>query len=259
MTKSILILIISFLALPGLSQKSKLSANKKAVLASVEKHRQNLIQLSDQIWEFAEIALEETQSAKVLSDYAEQQGFKVERGVAKMPTAFLASYGGGRPIIGILGEFDALPGLSQKAQPTKAARIEGEPGHGCSHNMFGPGSLGAAIAVKELIESGKLSGTIRFYGTPAEEDKAGKTYMARAGLFDDLDISLDWHPADRNLAGVQSTQAVNDYYFEFFGKAAHAAFDPWNGRSATDAADLFIAGVNAYREHIRPSVRGYIM
>ncbi|MDH5608304.1 MAG: amidohydrolase, partial [Cyclobacteriaceae bacterium] len=172
-----------------------------------------------------------------------------------IPTAFIASYGSGRPIIGIMGEYDALPGLSQKAQPSKEARIEGAPGHGCGHNLFGPGSLGAALAIKELIEQGTLRGTVRFYGTPAEEDKAGKVYMARAGLFDDLDICLDWHPGDQNVAGVQSSQAVNDYYFEFFGKAAHAAYDPWNGRSATDAADLFIAGVNAYREHLRPTVR----
>lgn len=237
------------------AQSKKIPANKKAIMASVDTHQDELIDLSNKIWEYAEIAMDETQSAKVLADYAESQGFTVERGVADIPTAFIASYGSGRPFIGIMGEFDALPGLSQKAQPTKEARVEGAPGHGCGHNLFGPGSLGAALAVKELIEQGKLKGTIRFYGTPAEEDKAGKVYMARAGLFDDLDVCLDWHPADENISGVQSSQAVNDYYFEFYGKAAHAAYDPWNGRSATDAADLFIAGVNAMREHIRPSVR----
>jgi aminobenzoyl-glutamate utilization protein B len=236
------------------SQK-KPSANKQAAINSVEKHEAHLIKLSDQIWSFAELAMAETQSSKILADYAESQGFKVERAVADIPTAFIASYGSGSPIIGIMGEYDALPGLSQKAQPTKEALNEGAAGHGCGHNMFGPGSLGAAIAIKELMEQGKLKGTIRFYGTPAEEDKAGKVYMARAGLFDDLDVCLDWHPDNRLSASVQSSQAVNDFYIEFFGKAAHAAYDPWNGRSATDGADLFIAGINALREHVKPSVR----
>ena len=231
------------------------SANKNAVLASVEKHQQELISLSDQIWGFAEIAMKETKSSKVLADYAEAQGFKVTRGVAEIPTAFIAEFGSGKPIIGVLGEFDALPGLSQKAQPTKEALLEGAPGHGCGHNMFGAGSLGAALAIKELIAAGKLKGTIRFYGTPAEEDLAGKVYMARAGLFNDLDVSLDWHPDYENKANVQSSQAVTDYTISFKGKSAHAAADPWNGRSALDAAELFNIGVNFLREHVKPSVR----
>ncbi len=151
------------------AQKKIASANKKAVLASVEKHQQELIKFSDQIWGFAETAMKETQSAKVLADYAEAQGFKVTRGVAEIPTAFIAEFGSGKPIIGVLGEFDALPGLSQKAQPTKEALLNGTPGHGCGHNMFGAASLGAALSIKELIAAGKLKGTIRFYGTPAEE------------------------------------------------------------------------------------------
>jgi aminobenzoyl-glutamate utilization protein B len=233
----------------------EVSKNKSAVLASVEKHQQELIKLSDQVWGFAETAMRETQSAKVLADYAEAQGFKVTRGVAAIPTAFIAEYGSGKPIIGVLGEFDALPGLSQKAQPVKEALKKDAPGHGCGHNMFGAGSLGAALSIKELIAAGKLKGTIRFYGTPAEEDLAGKVYMARAGLFDDLDICLDWHPDYENKANMQSSQAVTDYSISFKGKSAHAAADPWNGRSALDAAELFTSGINFMREHVKPSVR----
>ncbi len=237
------------------AQQKKIPANKAAVIASVNAHEQALIKLSDEIWAYAEIAFKETQSSKVLADYAEAQGFRVERGVAGIPTAFTATYGSGAPIIGIMGEFDALPGLSQKAQPTKEALVAGAAGHGCGHNMFGPGSLGAAIAIKELMAAGKLKGTIRFYGTPAEEDGSGKVYMARAGLFNDLDVCLDWHPDYENKANMQSSQAVTDWTVEFTGKSSHAAADPWNGKSALDGAELFTTGVNFLREHIRPSAR----
>jgi aminobenzoyl-glutamate utilization protein B len=238
-----------------IAQKVGSQANKKAILASVEKHQQELIKLSDAVWGFAETAMKETKSSKILSDYAALQGFKVTKGVAEVPTAFIAEYGSGKPIIGVLGEFDALPGLSQKAQATKEALLKDAPGHGCGHNMFGAGSLGAALAIKELIAAGKLKGTIRFYGTPAEEDLAGKVYMARAGLFDDLDVCLDWHPDYENKANMQSSQAVTDFSISFKGKSAHAAADPWNGRSALDAAEFFTTGVNFLREHVKPSVR----
>jgi aminobenzoyl-glutamate utilization protein B len=239
----------------SVAQQKKLPANKAAVIASVNAHEQALIKLSDEIWAYAEIAFKETQSSKVLADYAEAQGFRVQRGVAGIPTAFTATYGAGAPIIGIMGEFDALPGLSQKAQPTKEALVAGAAGHGCGHNMFGPGSLGAAIAIKELMAAGKLKGTIRFYGTPAEEDGSGKVYMARAGLFNDLDVCFDWHPDYENKANMQSSQAVTDWTVEFTGKSSHAAADPWNGKSALDGAELFTTGVNFLREHIRPSAR----
>ncbi|MBS1574296.1 MAG: amidohydrolase [Bacteroidetes bacterium] len=232
-----------------------LSAEKQAIITSVQKHEKELTEISDKIWAYAEIAMREKQSSKLLADYAEAQGLKVTRGVAKIPTAFVAEYGSGKPIIGILGEFDALPGLSQKAQPTKEPLNAGQPGHGCGHNLFGTGSLGAAVAIKELIAAGKLKGTIRFYGTPAEEDLAGKVWMAKDGLFNDLDVCLDWHPDSENKAGIQSSQAVTDFSICFKGKSAHAAADPWNGRSALDAAELFTNGINYLREHIKPSVR----
>jgi aminobenzoyl-glutamate utilization protein B len=228
---------------------------KKEAVASVESHKAELTNLSDQIWAFAETALRETRSSKVLADYAEKQGFQVKRGVAGMPTAFVASYGQGRPIIGILGEYDALPGISQKAKPVKEALEAGSPGHGCGHNLFGAASLGAAVAIKELIAGGKLKGTIRFYGTPAEEAIGGKIFMARDGLFKDLDVCLAWHPDDKIRADVDSTQAIVDFIVEFKGKAAHAAADPWNGRSAVAALEFFTTGINRMREFVRPTVR----
>lgn len=228
---------------------------KELAVADIDRHEKDMIQLSDEIWAYAETALRETKSSKTLADYAEAQGFKVERGVAEMPTAFIATYGEGRPIIGILGEFDALPGISQKAQPTKEALVEGSPGHGCGHNLFGVASLGAAIAIKDLIASGKLKGAIRFYGTPAEESVGGKVYMGRAGLFKDLDVCLAWHPETDTRADTSSTQAMVDIIVEFKGKASHAAFDPWNGRSAVDGMEIFNYALNILREHVRPTVR----
>ena len=235
--------------------KEKWTTNKKAVVASVEKHEKELTSISDNIWSYAELSLAEYQSSKALSDYAEKKGFKVERGVGGMPTAFIATYGSGRPRIGILGEFDANAGISQKKQPTKEARIAGAPGHGCGHNLFGTGSLGAALAIKELMEKKKLKGTVIFFGTPAEETIFGKTYMARAGLFDDLDICMDWHPGDNLEASTQSSKALVDFRVKYYGKAAHASSDPWNGFSAVDGLELYTTGINYYREHIRPTAR----
>jgi aminobenzoyl-glutamate utilization protein B len=243
-----------FLVFSSLSTAGDLK-KKPAAVASIEKHQTVLISLSDQIWALAETALRETKSSKLLADYAEQQGFKVERGVAGMSTAFVATYGEGKPIIGILGEFDALPSISQKASPVKEPYEAGAAGHGCGHNLFGAGSLGAAVAIKELMAAGKLKGTIQFYGTPAEESVGGKIYMARDGLFNDLDVCLAWHPDEKTKADVQSSQALVDFVVEFHGKAAHAAFDPWNGRSAVDGLELFTHGLNMLREHVKPSVR----
>ena len=242
---------LACVAVPALAA----SAAKKAVVQSVDKHASELTGLSDQIWAFAETALHEHKSAAALADYAEKQGFKVERGVSSMPTAFVATYGSGRPIIGVMGEYDALPGISQKALPEKTPLAAGAAGHGCGHNMFGAASLGAALAIKEQIAAGKLKGTIRFYGTPAEESVGGKTYMARDGVFNDVDVMLAWHPGDETQADTTSSQAMVDLIVEFQGKAAHAAGDPWNGRSAVDGVELFTHGVNLMREHIKPTSR----
>lgn len=236
-------------------KKTKPDPLKEEVQASVDKRFAELTNLSDQIWSFEEIAFQETQSAAALSDYAESLGFKVTRGVGEIPTAFVAEYGSGKPVIGILGEFDALPGLSQNKVPFKSPLHEGSPGHGCGHNLFGVASLGAAASIKDLIDEGKIQGTVRFYGTPAEEKFFGKLWMIRAGLFDDVDVVMDWHPAAETKAAVQKGLALVDFQVEFFGQAAHAAADPWNGRSASDALELYSNGINYYREHIKPTVR----
>ena len=172
-----------------------------------------------------------------------------------MPTAFVATYGSGEPVISILGEFDALPGISQKAQPTKEPLEAGAGGHGCGHNMFGTASLGAAIAIKELMEAGKISGTVKFMGTPAEEKFFGKLWMIEAGAWDGVDVNISWHPSANTEADVQSSLALVDFMVEFYGQAAHAAADPWNGRSASDALELYTQGINYYREHVKPTVR----
>ncbi len=233
----------------------KMNSNKKAIVASVEKHKAELIRVSDSIWALAETAFNETQSSEVLADYAEKNGLKVTRGVANIPTAFTATYGSGKPVISILGEFDALPGISQKAQPEKEAYKEGAAGHGCGHNMFGTSSLGAAIAIKELMDAGKIKGTIKFLGTPAEEKFFAKVWMVEAGLWDDVDVNLSWHPSADIEADVQSGLSLIDFIVEFEGQAAHASMDPWNGRSASDALELYTTGINYYREHILPSSR----
>jgi aminobenzoyl-glutamate utilization protein B len=231
------------------------SATKRAAVESVDRNAATLTELSDKIWEYAETALREHRSSKLLADYAEQQGFTVTRNLAGMPTAFVASYGSGRPIIGIMGEYDALPGVSQKAIAEKSPLVEGAAGHGCGHNMFGAASLGAALAIKEQIAAGKLKGTIRFYGTPAEEAIGGKTYMARDGVFNDVDAMFAWHPGEESMADTVTSQAMVSLFVEFKGQAAHAASDPWNGRSALDGVEAFTHGVNLMREHMKLSSR----
>ena len=255
--RQLLILLLIFISIhPTYSQKKpKINKNQHAVIASIDGRSQQLIALSDEIWSFEEVAFREQKSAKALADYATSMGFKVDMGVAEIPTAFVAGYGSGKPVIGIMGEFDALPGLSQKPVPTKDPVHDGAPGHGCGHNLFGTASLAAAISIKELIEAGKLEGTIRFYGTPAEEKFFGKLWMIRAGLFNDVDVMMDWHPSASTEADVQSSLALVDFMVEFYGQAAHGASDPWNGRSAGDALELYTTGINYLREHVKPTVR----
>jgi len=228
---------------------------KKNIQASVEAQKENMIQTSDAIWEAAETSLVEYKSSKQLMDYARENGFEVTENVADIPTAFMAKYGSGSPVIGILGEFDANAGISQKRQPTREARVEGGAGHGCGHNLFGTASLGAAVAIKEQIEKGTLKGTVIFYGTPAEETIFAKVWMARAGVFDQLDVCMDWHPGDSNEAGTQSSKALVDFRVKFYGSSSHASSDPWNGKSAVDAMELYTTGLNYYREHILPTSR----
>ena len=247
--------ILSFLLATSINHSQELDETKKNIISSIENHESEIIKISDKIWELAELAFNEYESSKILSDYAEKNGFIVEKGVAGMPTAFVASYGSGKPVISVLGEFDALPGLSQNTTPNKNPVIEGGSGHGCGHNMFGAASLASAIAIKEQIESGDIKGTIKFFGTPSEEKFFGKIWMVEAGLWDDVDVNLSWHPAASTQADVQTSLALIDFKVEFFGQAAHASMDPWNGRSAVDALELYTTAINYYREHVHPTVR----
>lgn len=253
--RSFLLLTLAALLVSSTAVGQKLNREKKAIIASVEAHQEALIAISDSIWAFAETAFEEHESARILADYAEAQGLTVERGVAGIPTAFVATYGSGSPVISVLGEFDALPGISQKASPVKEPLNAGAAGHGCGHNLFGAASLGAAIAIKEQIEAGTLKGTVKFIGTPSEEKFFGKIWMIKEGIWDGVDVNVSWHPGATTEADVQSTLALVDFKVEFFGQTAHASSDPWNGRSASDALELYTTGINYYREHVKPTVR----
>lgn len=256
MKKYLLLFLIVLLSFSVYAQKKpKIDNKKKAAIETIENRFDELTELSDKIWSYEEVAFKENQSSKALADYAEEQGFKVNRSVAGIPTAFTAEYGSGQPVIGILGEFDALPGLSQKTVPIKDPVNPGGAGHGCGHNLFGVASMGAATAIKELMDQGKIKGTVRFYGTPAEEKFFGKLWMVREGLFDDVDIVMDWHPGAETKAEVQAGLALVDFLVEYTGQAAHASADPWNGRSASDALELYTTGINYYREHVKPTVR----
>ena len=228
---------------------------RQKIFAAIERDSAELIKISDAIWRHAETSLEEVRSSEELAGLLSSRGFTVKRGIAGMPTAFIASFGKGSPVIGILGEFDALPGISNQAQPRQAPRIEGAPGHGCGHNLFGTAAAGAAIAAKSVMEQAGLPGTIKFFGCPAEETVIGKVYMARAGVFDALDVCLDWHPSSKTGVDFSRTRAMNNFTVEFRGKTAHGAGDPWNGRSSLDAVELMNHGVNLLREHVKPSTR----
>ncbi len=227
----------------------------KQAIKNVKTNQDLLIDVSDQIWEFAELGFEEFKSSKLLIKTLKDSGFSVKSNVVDMPTAFYAEYGKGKPVIGILGEYDALPGLSQKAQPSRMALTEGAPGHGCGHNLLGVASLGAVLSVKELIDSGNVNGTVRFYGCPAEEMFNTKGYMIREGLFDDVDIAMTWHPGNFNMLNLMSSLAMNSVKFKFHGRTAHAAGDPQNGRSALDAVELMNIGANFMREHMISDAR----
>ncbi len=236
--------------------KRQMNAFKKEAFAHIDKMKENLDQAALSIWKFAELAMLETKSSQLLMQMLEKQGFTIEYPVKGLPVAFVATYGEGHPVIGILGEFDALPGLSQEAGATEKKPITpGEPGHGCGHNLFGVASAGAAMAVKDVMQKHKIKGTIKFFGCPAEETVEGKIYMARDGAFDGLDICFDWHPSDENRVGLGTSNALNNFQVIFRGNTAHAAGDPWNGRSALDALELMNTGLNYLREHVKPTVR----
>ncbi len=249
------VLIIIIINSTAIAQRH-LDRNRNEAINWVENNKELLNTAAKNIWDYEETALLEYRSAEELANLLERYGFNVECGVADMPTAFVASYGSGEPVIGILAEYDALPGLSQVAGIAhKEALNPGQGGHGCGHNIFGVASSAAAIAIKEVMVNRGLEGTVKLFGCPAEETVVGKVYMAKAGLFDDLDICFDWHPGSRNAVGLGTSNAMNNFEVTFYGKTAHSAGDPWNGRSALDAVELMNIGVNYLREHVIPTVR----
>lgn len=228
--------------------------NKQKLYDSVDKNAEKITALSDAIWDFSELSMKEYKSAAYYCDLLEQEGFRVERKLCGIPTAFSGSFGSGKPRIGILGEFDALSGLSQCPGSTKRESLHpGGNGQGCGHNLLGAAAFGAALAVKKAIEAGLLHGTVVFYGCPGEEGCAGKTFMARDGMFRDLDAALTWHPGDTNEIKVGSSAACMQVEYSFTGVSAHAADNPHMGRSALDAVELMHVGIQFLREHMPPN------
>jgi len=230
--------------------------NAVATDAYLDQDRARWERIAKQIWDFAEVALQEKRSAQLLSDLLAKEGFKVERGLGGLPTAFVASAGSGSPVVGILAEYDALPELSQKAgEAQKTPLVQGAPGHGCGHNLLGTAAVAAAIAANRSRVEKKMPGTLQVFGTPAEEILIGKTFMIQAGAFKNTDVVLSWHPADKNQIANGTRLALAASDVEFFGKTAHAAASPWLGRSALDAMELFEHAMSLMREHIRPTAR----
>ena len=234
----------------GQSTQTASTSDKQVVINNLSSQSAHYFDLALQIWDLAELGYQEHQSSALLQNEMKSNGFTIEKGVADMPTAFIASYGSGQPVIALLGEFDALPGVSQSAEPFKEKREEVNAGHACGHHLFGAGSAAASISVKEWMQKNNIKGTLRFYGTPAEEGGAGKVYMVRAGLFDDVDAVLHWHPSNSNSANAASSLANKSAKFRFYGVASHAAGSPWNGRSALDGVEAMNYMVNLMREHI---------
>ena len=229
---------------------------KKAAVASVEEGAALYHSLADQIWEKPELSLKEFSAASLYCQTLRELGFTVEENLCGIKTAFSGSFGSGRPVIGILGEFDALSGLSQKAGVCAPDPVEaGGSGHGCGHNLLGVGSLAAAVAVKQYLETSGAPGTVIYYGCPGEEGGAGKAYMAREGLWRKLDAALCWHPGDANQTVTGTNNSCIQVLYQFSGVAAHAAGDPYNGRSALDAVELMNVGVQFLREHMTEDCR----
>ena len=228
---------------------------KESAFKWIDGNRGRIIDVSDELWGYAELGLIEYKSSKLLAGELESHGFKVKMGVGGMPTAFVATWGRGKPVMGIMGEYDALQGLSQKVKPEKDPLEPGKPGHGCGHNIHGASGMAAAIALRYAMEEHRVKGTIKFFGCPAEESGSGKVWMVRDGVFDGVDAVLSHHPGNMNVAPLSSSLANNSVKFHFRGKTAHAAGNPEMGRSALDAVELMDVGVNFLREHVIQDAR----
>jgi aminobenzoyl-glutamate utilization protein B len=249
------LIIITNLALSQSKNKTANDPLKDQVIKNLDQDYNRYKEIALDIWQFAELGYKETQSSALLQKILKESGFNVQSPVAGIPTAFVATFGSGKPVIGILAEFDALPGLSQEAVPERKP-IEGKAGgHGCGHHLFGTASVAAGIEIKKLIEAGKLKGTIKVYGTPAEEGGSGKVYMVREGLFNDVDAVIHWHPGSDNGVTMTSALANKSAKFRFRGLSAHAAAAPDKGRSALDAVEAMNYMVNMMREHVPQETR----
>jgi aminobenzoyl-glutamate utilization protein B len=247
-------IVVAVASLPAVSLGQQPPRHQQ-LLELVNQHAPHFSAISKTIWEYAELGYHEEKSSSLLQHELRSAGFRVQSPVADEPTAFVATFGQGQPVIGIMGEFDALPGLSQAAVPDRSPVLAEAPGHGCGHNLLGSGAALAAVAVKEYMEKNHLAGTLRYYGTPAEEGGAGKVYMIRAGLFRDTDVMLEWHPGNENSVHNGGMLALNSARFLFHGVAAHAAIAPDRGRSALDAVMLMGNGTEFLREHIPANTR----
>jgi aminobenzoyl-glutamate utilization protein B len=225
------------------------------VLAGIDSQEEAYANIALQIWGYAEVGYQEERSSNLLQETLRDAGFTVEAGVAGMPTAFTASYGSGKPVVAILAEFDALPGITQDSVPYRKPKEDMEAGHACGHHLFGTASIAAGIAAEQWLQQSGASGEIRVYGTPAEEGGAGKVYMVREGLFDDVDAVLHWHPSDRNDASPATSLANRSAKFRFYGLSTHAAGAPDRGRSALDGVEAMDAMVNLMREHVPQETR----
>ena len=264
MTKQILStsLLILALAQPGAAQSKKatkapvgVDRDKQTIIADLDKRFPEYAGISKQIWDYAELGYQEEKSSLLLQEQLRKEGFDVKAGMAGIPTAFVATYGSGKPVIGILGEYDALPGLATEAKPEFTPIAGQKGGHGCGHNLFGTASMAAATEVKNWLKSSGHSGTVKIYGCPAEEGGSGKVYMVREGLFNDVDVVLHWHPGSQNSADAGSSLANKNAKFRFRGIAAHAAASPERGRSALDGVEAMDYMVNMMREHIPSDTR----
>ncbi len=229
--------------------------NRKEILDWLTSESATFEGMADDIWSHPETAFRERHASRLQAHYLEAAGFRVRWGLGGMETAFVAEWGKGRPVLGLLGEYDALAGLSQKRQPTPKPEVEGGPGHGCGHNLLGTGCVASAAALRRWLEATGRPGTVRYYGCPAEEQVSGKGFMAREGSFSDLDAALNWHPDNLNTPGKGRAVGVRDLTFRFRGRAAHAGGAPHKGRSALDAVELMNVGVNYLREHVTEKVR----
>ena len=245
-----LLLTFCFLSLSLSAQKAK-----QRLIKTLDKNYPVYADLATQIWSYAELGYQEEKSSALLRQTLQDAGFSIKTNVAAMPTAFVATYGSGQPVIGILAEFDALPGLSQDTTSSRKPIHEGGAGHACGHHLFGSASVAAAITIKEWLDRSGQSGTLRLYGTPAEEGGAGKVYMVREGLFEDVDAVLHWHPSSANDASPGASLANKSAKFRFYGQASHAAAAPERGRSALDGVEAMNYMVNLMREHVSQETR----